>query len=117
MRNITLIQATTTIAARSGLRASVCISSSDSSRLRENKVGMTHLPESLRALLTHLIDYAGLYPPAALALPVVVENYRRYLASPENWILNRLVLPVSKLIEVELTHDLRFTLLAETDPG
>lgn len=78
---------------------------------------MTQVPESLRALLTHLIDYAGIYPPAALALPVAVENYRRYLASPERWILNRLVLPVTKLSEVELGSEWRVTLLVDGEPG
>jgi hypothetical protein len=82
---------------------------------------MNRLPESLRALLTNLIDYAGLYPPAALALPVVLENYRRYLASPERWILNRLVLPVAKLDDVELSgvepgNAWRVTLLVEAEP-
>jgi len=78
---------------------------------------MTQVPESLRALLTHLIDYAGIYPPAALALPAAVENYQRYLASPERWILNRLVLPITKLSEVELGGELRLTLLVDGEPG
>src|SRR5713226_4823013 len=72
---------------------------------------------SLRALLTHLIDYAGLYPPAGLPLPAVVENYKRYLASPENWILNRLVLPHSKLAELHLEMNWRVTLLVDAEPG
>src|SRR5260370_38848742 len=72
---------------------------------------------SLRALLTHLIDYAGLYPPAGLPLPAVVENYKRYLASPENWILNRLVLPHAKLTELHLESNWRVTLLVDAEPG
>src|SRR5258708_8316810 len=72
---------------------------------------------SLRALLTHLIDYAGLYPPAGLVLPAVVENYKQYLASPENWILNRLVLPHAKLTELHLESNWRVTLLVDAEPG
>jgi hypothetical protein len=68
---------------------------------------------SLRALVTHLIDYAGLYPPAALDLPAVAEKYRGYLASPESWILNRLVLPSTKLLD----PGWRVTMLVDADPG
>jgi hypothetical protein len=78
---------------------------------------MNQLPESLRALLTNLIDYAGLYPPAALSLPAALDNYKRYLASPESWMLNRLVLPASKLGDVELGQNWRVTLLVENEPG
>jgi hypothetical protein len=74
-------------------------------------------PESLRALLTNLIDYAGLYPPAALPLAAVAENYERYRASPESWILNRLVLPHGKLNEVRLQSNWRVTLLVDAEPG
>jgi len=72
---------------------------------------------SARALLTNLIDYAGLYPPAALPLPAVIQNYERYLASPESWMLNRLVLPATKLNEVSLRENWRITLLTDTEPG
>jgi len=78
---------------------------------------MNQVPGSLRALLTNLIDYAGLYPPAALSLPIALDNYKRYLESPQSWILNRLVLPVSKLNEVELHENWRIALLVESEPG
>jgi len=78
---------------------------------------MPRIPESLRALLANLIDYAGLYPPAGLALPAVSENYEAYLASPESWMLNRLVLPAAKLGEVRLRDNWRVTLLVEGEPG
>lgn len=71
----------------------------------------------MRALLTNLIDYAGLYPPATLSLPVALHNYKQYLASPERWILNRLVLPVAKLGDVEIGADWRITLLVDGEPG
>jgi hypothetical protein len=72
---------------------------------------------SLRALLTNLIDYAGLFPPAGLPLPIVAERYQSFLASPDAWILNRLVLPVGKLTEIQLRDDWRITLLVEDEPG
>jgi hypothetical protein len=73
--------------------------------------------KSLHALLENLIDYAGLYPPASLPLPEVIQNYERYLASPDAWILNRLVLPFAKLNEVQLGKNWRVTLLTDQDPG
>jgi hypothetical protein len=75
------------------------------------------MPESLRALLANLIDYAGLYPPASLPLDCVIANYRRYLASPDAWILNRLVLPFDRLPAVTLAEDWRITLLVNEEPG
>lgn len=78
---------------------------------------MARIPDSLRALLTGLIDYAGLYPPAGLPLPEVLEGYKRYLVSPEHWMLNRLVLPAAKLPDAELHEGWRVTLLVEGEPG
>jgi hypothetical protein len=78
---------------------------------------MTQGSGSLRALLANLIDYAGLFPPAARSLPVALEDYRRYLESPESWILNRLVLPVSKLSDVKLGENWRVTLVVDGEPG
>src|ERR1035441_1202106 len=60
------------------------------------------IPASLQALLANLIDYAGLYPPAALPLHDVAEKYAAYRASPYGWMLNRLVLPAAKLAEMPL---------------
>lgn len=71
----------------------------------------------LKALLSHLIDYAGLYPPASLPLEIVAERYRCFLASPDGWILNRLVLPRAKLAEAPLAGNWRVTLLVDAEPG
>ena len=78
---------------------------------------MPRIPSSLRALLSGLVDYAGLYPPACLPLKIVAERYNGFLHSPENWILNRLVLPASVLPEVELGENWRVSLLVEEEPG
>src|SRR5690554_6954197 len=58
-------------------------------------------PRSLRALLTAVIDYAGLFPPATLELPAVINNYSNYLQSPDAWMLGRLIVPAAKLDELE----------------
>ena len=72
---------------------------------------------SLRALLTNLIDFAGLYPPAALPISEAAAKYGRYLNSPESWVLNRLVLPWGKLKELQLGENWRVTLLVDSEPG
>jgi hypothetical protein len=54
---------------------------------------------SLTALMTGLIDYAGLYPPAKLPMDRAVDSYATYLRSPEAWMLGRFICPVSRLEE------------------
>jgi hypothetical protein len=54
-----------------------------------------------RSLLSGLIDYAGLFPPAALGMAEAVENYAAYQRRPDHWALARLVVPVARLIEFE----------------
>ena len=54
---------------------------------------------ALRTLLSGLIDYAGLFPPADLPMAKAVENYASYRRGPYNWMLGRFILPVSLLTE------------------
>jgi hypothetical protein len=56
---------------------------------------------SLRVLLRDLIDYAGLFPPAALDMKTAVENYARYRWDEHAWMLGRFVLPAARLREFE----------------
>jgi hypothetical protein len=56
-------------------------------------------PNSIRTLLAELIDYAGLFPPAALSMPEAVINYATYHNSNYNWMLGRFVLSVERLDE------------------
>ena len=65
------------------------------------KDAVTKPAESLRVLLTDLIDYAGLFPPAALDMNAAVANYARYLRGEYAWMLGRFVLPASRLGEFE----------------
>ena len=65
---------------------------------------------ALRALLSEVVDYAGLFPPAALPLPAVIKNYEEYVPSENNWMLARLILPADRLSEfATLYHCLLYT--------
>lgn len=73
---------------------------------------------SLRALLNRAIDYAGMFPPCALALEPASRNQARYVRSPEAWMLNGFVLPVGKfdavtqfLSDFQRDHPLRVAAL------
>jgi hypothetical protein len=55
---------------------------------------------SVRAFLSGIIDYAGLFPPAKLPLDEAVRNYARYRTEPEHWMLGRFVCPVRLLDEL-----------------
>jgi hypothetical protein len=59
------------------------------------------MTESLRALLTGVIDYAGLFPPAQLPLEEALRNYTAYRESPDAWMLSRFVCPAAKLAELD----------------
>lgn len=50
---------------------------------------------SLRALLEHTIDYAGMFPPCSLELEPALTNQARYVRLPDSWMLNAFVLPVA----------------------
>jgi len=56
---------------------------------------------ALRTLLTEAIDYAGLFPPAALEFAEACRNYVAYRKGPEAWIVNRFVCPVARLDDLE----------------
>jgi hypothetical protein len=51
---------------------------------------------SLRALLAQVIDYAGLFPPASLALEPALQNYADYIRTPDVWMLGAFILPVAE---------------------
>ncbi|MEO8336861.1 MAG: hypothetical protein ABI664_17895 [bacterium] len=57
-------------------------------------------PDSLRILLAGLVDYAGLFPPAALSMVDVATNYATYRQSQDAWALGRLVVPAARLHEL-----------------
>lgn len=57
--------------------------------------------EVLRALLSSLIDYAGLYPPAALSMREAVAAYARHRQSADGWALGKFITPAARLREYE----------------
>jgi hypothetical protein len=77
---------------------------------------MPAIARSLDALLANLIDYAGLYPPAALPLHDVAERYAGYRTSAHGWMLNRVVLPAAKLAEAPVSDGWRIALLVDSEP-
>lgn len=58
------------------------------------------MTKSLRVLLEHLIDYAGLFPPAALSMQDAVRNYARYRDSEHAWALGKFIVPEARASEV-----------------
>lgn len=55
--------------------------------------------ESIRVLLTEIVDYAGLFPPSEVSMAEAVLNYATYKNSNYNWMLGRFVVPVARLDE------------------
>ena len=53
-----------------------------------------------QALAHHLIDYAGLFPPAKLDMAPAVENYARYLRDARSPMLGRFICPAARLGEL-----------------
>jgi len=70
---------------------------------------------ALRALLERLIDYAGIYPPAALPLEKTVENYIDYRSGEFSWMLRWLVVGTSELQNVPESLNGNISLLSESD--
>jgi len=57
-------------------------------------------PDTRRAALSGLIDYAGLFPPASLDMTAAVAEYRQARASESGWVVNRFICPVARLEEL-----------------
>lgn len=58
-----------------------------------------------QALLDGIIDYAGLFPPAELAMDEAFSRFLRHRRAGDGWILGRFVVPVSRLPELERLID------------
>ncbi|KAA6459163.1 hypothetical protein DYQ86_18050 [Acidobacteria bacterium AB60] len=57
----------------------------------------------MEALLSGLIDYAGLYPPADLDMRTAVRNYLDYRSSSRSFALGRFILDAARLPEFNQT--------------
>ncbi len=73
---------------------------------------------SLRALLAHSIDYAGMFPPCSLGLDPALRNQAEYVLSPDEWMLGACVLPAEQfdatkqlLSQFDAQHPLRIAAL------
>jgi hypothetical protein len=69
------------------------LASTDSSRA-------SSASDAVRGLLAGAIDYAGLFPPAALDLTAALRNYAVYRAGDDSAMLGRFVVPAGRLHEV-----------------
>lgn len=54
----------------------------------------------LRVLLAGAVDYAGLFPPAALGMSEAVREFAASHAGPDRWALGRFVVPAARLEEL-----------------
>jgi hypothetical protein len=55
--------------------------------------------QSVRTLLSEIVDYAGLFPPSLVPMKEAAANYAAYRSSAHAWMLGRFVLPVARLNE------------------
>lgn len=58
------------------------------------------LNKSVHSFMSGLIDYAGLYPPANLALTPAIQNYARYINCDDRWMLARFIIAAGRLTEL-----------------
>lgn len=55
------------------------------------------ISNTLKTLLTHLIDYAGLFPPASLSLSDAYNEFTGYINEGDEWILSKFICPAKQL--------------------
>ena len=71
---------------------------------------------SLSMFLDGIVDFAGLFPPASLSMEEMVSDWARGLASEHDWMLGRLIVPVSRLGEFETAAAGRFPSREDGNP-
>jgi hypothetical protein len=57
--------------------------------------------KAVDALLSGLVDYAGLFPPATEGMREALENYASYRAGADRLALGRFIVPIGRLKELE----------------
>src|ERR1051326_7340991 len=72
----------------------------DGGYVRTVQFGGMPATASLRALLAHSIDYAGLFPPCSLELDAAIQKQAEYVRSNESWMLSSFVLPIARFDEL-----------------
>ncbi len=77
---------------------------------------------AVRAAFAQLVDYAGLFPPAKLAMLPALEEYAQARTGPHSWMLGRFITPASRLPELREAFrdtgplELSFIIDAGNDP-
>jgi hypothetical protein len=72
-------------------------------RTTETARAQAKTTKAAQILLSRLIDYAGLFPPAALNMLQAVTNYDAYQRSEHSWMLGRFIVPAARLNEFDET--------------
>ncbi|HET6275556.1 MAG TPA: hypothetical protein VFE16_06440 [Candidatus Cybelea sp.] len=75
----------------------------------------TALLPSVRAAFGSLIDYAGLFPPAALSLAEAETEYAEARRGSHAWMLGRFIIPASTLAALPEIFDAPFSAIVEAD--
>jgi hypothetical protein len=57
--------------------------------------------DTFYAFAEHMIDYAGMFPPARLPLQAAIRHHALYLRGSERWLMGRFVMPASRLPELD----------------
>lgn len=55
--------------------------------------------DSVKALLSRSLDYAGLFPPAQLPIKGAIEEFRQIRSDENEWLMARFVLPAGRISE------------------
>ena len=65
-----------------------------------HQAARTRKPLALHALLESLVDYAGLFPPAALDMQTAAASYAQYREGEFSWMLGKFIVPAVRLQEL-----------------
>ena len=55
------------------------------------------MTKAFNNFMTHIIDYAGMFPPANLELIPALDNYLEYIKSEDEWIMDKFVCHIDSL--------------------
>lgn len=58
------------------------------------------MDDTFKSLVTGMIDYAGLFPPARLDMETALASYLRYRGESHEWMLARFIVPAGRLREL-----------------
>lgn len=77
--------------------------------------GTRTVAPALKELLSGLIDYAGLFPPAKLPLETALDNFRAYRADEFSWFLRSFVVPAANINSVPESMNGAISVLSDLD--